>query len=262
MRLRDNVIFITDADSMSGKAIFKRLLQEGAWFILNSPSNGSNIQAELELCQANGSRYMLTNVDLCDNDQLNKLLEEAEQTMGKVDVLIHNNNVVKEISVEFGDEAIFQEILSSNAKSAFITTQAVGKQMAKYQSGKIIYVGSIHAEKPTGSSFAYSAARAAVQMLSREASLVLGRNGVQANHIMFGPVLGDDEVFKSNLSFLYEDYNYKVPNAVLGTYEDLAELVSYLASDQARYLNGADIRLDGGFLNHYLDVKTKKPNWE
>jgi glucose 1-dehydrogenase len=259
MKMLNKVVFLTDADCDSGQAIIARLSDEGASFILNSASDGSQLLPLLQLCQEKGRAAHVVNLDLTSLTQMMSGLEEPLALLGSIDVLIVNNNLVIPVSVETCDEEVFQHLLDVNAKSAFVCTQAVSRQMMEQLSGKVIYVGSIHAEKPTGSSFAYSAAKGAVQMLSREASLTLGRYGVQVNHIMMGPVDGDQHQFYSEISPLYEDYEYKVPNAVLGTNQDLANLVLFLSSDESGYLNGADIRLDGGFLNHYLDPKMKKP---
>lgn len=259
MKLSNKVVFITDADGGSGRAFLERMTDEGAHFILNSTSEGKDLASSLETCQAKGSKIIVVNIDLCKDSELADMLETAEQQLGAIDVLLHNNRKVNNASVEACDETSFLEILNANAKSAFLCAQAVGKQMKAKQSGTIIFVSSIHAEKPTGSSFAYSASQGAVKMLSREASLVLGRHGINVNLIELGPVEGDDELFKSDISSLYDEYRYKVPNAVPGTYDDLAELALFLCTDEARYLNGADIRLDGGFLMHYMDFKMKKP---
>jgi glucose 1-dehydrogenase len=259
MKLPNKVVFITDADSRSGKAFIKRLADEGAHFILNSVSNGKDLTPSLKVCQVKGSKALIVNIDLCKGAEINAMLENAAQRLGTVDVLLHNNNVIKPASVENCEEDRFLEILNANAKSAFLCAQAVGKQMAAKQSGSIIFVSSIHAEKPTGSSFAYSASKGAVKMLTLEASLILGRHDINVNVIEMGPVEGDDAVFKSDISSLYDHYRYKIPNAVPGTYGDLAELALFLCTDEARYVNGADIRLDGGFLMHYMDFKMKKP---
>lgn len=258
VKLQNQVVFITDADSPSGKATAARLAREGAHFVLNSASRGEHIQSELSSIAAQGSKAQVVTVDLCNSAEVNRMLEETEQQLGPVNILVHNNNVVKPADIETCDEALFLEIMNANAKSAFICTKAVGKRMFKRQSGKIIYINSIHAEKPTGSSFAYSVSKAAVKMLCREAALVLGRCGIQVNSIELGPVEGDDERFRSDISTLYENYRHKVPNAVLGTMEDLANLVLFLSSDEARYINGADLRVDGGFLLHYMDHKMKR----
>lgn len=259
MRLLNKSVFITDADSITGQALIHRLAAEGARLILNSESGGAAIADELDQCRSSGSEALTAAVDLCDASQVNRLLDQAEQAWGCIDVLVHQTNLILPATVEQCDDQSFQRILDANAKSAFIVSQATGRRMAAKGRGVIVFVGSIHAEKPTGSSFVYSAAKGAVQMLSRELSLALGRHGIRVNHIQLGPLAGDDEILRSDISTLYEDYQYKVPGTELVTGEDLSGLVVYLASDEARHLNGADIRLDGGFLNHYLDVKMNKP---
>jgi len=259
VRLPNKVVFITDADHKSGKALLLRLAAEGASFLLNSASGGERIESELERARRSGARTFVVDVDLSSTPDVEAALASAAASLGAVDVLIHNHDLVLPIRVETGEEERFLEIMNANAKSAFVCTKAVGKQMQAKQRGSMIYVSSIHAEKPTGSSFAYSASKGAVKMLAREAAVVLGRHGVNVNTIELGPVEGDDERFASDVSLLYDSYRYKVPNAVLGTYEDVAELALFLASDEARFVNGADIRLDGGFLMHYMDFKMKKP---
>ncbi len=259
MTILSKVVFITDADSESGKAILHNLSKEGANFILNSRSSGKSIQLELEQCHTAGSKTVVINVDLCSRPELAEAIEQAAQQLGTIDVMIHNNNLIKLTSIEFGEEDVFFDVLNENTKTAFVCTQVVGKQMIAQQSGRIIYVSSIHAEKPTGSSFAYSASKGAVKMLASEATLFLGRHGITVNSIEMGPVEGDNAALESTFSTLYESYQYKVPNAILGTHEDLAALILYIASDESRYLNGAAIRLDGGFLNHYMDFRMKKP---
>lgn len=258
MRLREKNVFLTEADSSAGRAIFRRLAAEGASFILNSASNGAAIREELDRIRASGCKVMVVNLDLCSRDDVDRMLETASREIGEVDILVHNNDLTEPGTIEHGSEDWFRRLIHYNAKSAFICTQAVGRRMAERRRGKIVFVSSIHAEKPTGSSFPYSASKGAVKMLTREAALRLGRSGVSVNSIEFGPVESDDERFRSDLSLLYEHYRYKVPNAVLGTHDDLAETVLFLASDESRYINGADIRVDGGFLMHYLDGKMKR----
>lgn len=260
MRLQNKVAFITDADADSGKALIKQFSNEGAHFILNSPSDGEAIKENLAYCKNKNLEALVVNIDLCNTEKVNIMLQSAAQRIGTVDIFIHNNNVVIPASVETCDEDIFLHVMDSNTKSAFICTQVVGKQMVEKQSGTVIYISSIHAEKPTGSSFLYSISKGAIKLLNREAALILGRHGVNVNTIELGPVEGDHERFKSDISDLYDSYQYKVPNAVLGDHEDLANLALFLSTNEAHYINGADIRLDGGFILHYMDHQMKKAN--
>ena len=258
MRLGEKIVFLTEADSVSGRAIIRRLSSEGASFILNSASGGVAIREETDRCRASGRKAFVVNIDTSNRDEVERMLDTASREIGEPDILVHNNDLTEPGTIEHGSEEWFRRLIDHNAKSAFICTQAVGGRMARRSRGRIVFVSSIHAEKPTGSSFPYSAAKGAVKMLTREAALRLGRCGVTVNAIEFGPVEGDDERFRSDLSLLYEHYRTKVPNAVLGTHDDLAEVVLFLASDESRYVNGADIRVDGGFLMHYIDAKMKQ----
>lgn len=259
VRLRGKVVFVTDADGLSGRAIMLRMAGEGASLLLNSASGGADVAAELEKVRELGADALVVSADLRRSSEAARILDMAGERLGAVDVLVHNHDRVVPIGVETGEEAVFADVMDWNAKTAFVCAKAVGKRMEAGRKGSIVFVSSIHAEKPTGMSFAYSASKGAVKMLAREAAIVLGRQGVRVNSIEFGPVEGADSVFRSDISLLYDSYRYKVPDGVLGTYEDLAELVLYLATDEARYLNGADIRMDGGFLMHYMDFKMKKP---
>ncbi|GLX66648.1 SDR family NAD(P)-dependent oxidoreductase [Paenibacillus glycanilyticus] len=254
------VVFIADADSWSGEGLIARFSQGGMDLILNSRQDDGEWEKVLASCKTSGSKVLVTHADLCSSRDLSAMLDEAENGLGPVDVMIHNCCAIRPASVESCEEPDFVEIMQRNAKSAFFCTQAFGKRMAERRSGNFIFAGSIHSEKPTGSSFAYSASQGAVKMLAHEAALFLGRFGIRVNTIEMGPVEGADLVFHSHLSGLYDDYRYKVPAAKLGTVNDLAELAFFLAGEQSGYLNGADIRLDGGFLLHYMDHRMNKPS--
>lgn len=256
----NNVVFITDADSGSGQALMERFSRNGANLILNSSSNGKQLTEPIAACRANGSQPLVVNVDLCSGAEIASMLEHARHRLGPVSVLLHNHSAVQPADVETCEEDLFLNVLNANAKSAFFCTQAVGRQMAAERSGSILFIGSIHAEKPSGASFPFSASQGAVKNLAREAALFLGRFGITVNYIAMGPVEGSDALFQSEFSSLYESYRYKVPSGVLGTYGDLAELAFFLAGSGARQVNGADIRLDGGFLMHYMDHRMRKPD--
>ncbi|MFD1953849.1 SDR family NAD(P)-dependent oxidoreductase [Paenibacillus thailandensis] len=254
-----SVVMITDADSPSGKAFIREFAGSGAGLVLGSPSGGSEIEAELRIVDAAGAKALVANADLTSREEVALLLEQARHQLGPVDVLIHNNDHYIPALTEDCEERDFAAVMEANAKTAFLCAQAVGKQMAELEHGSIVFLTSVHAEKPTGSSFAYSASKGAVKMLAKEAALYLGRFGIRVNTIEMGPVEGDPDRFRSPFSTLYDNYRYKVPSGELGSYRDAAAIARFLVSEEARYLNGADIRLDGGFLLHYMDHKMKRP---
>ncbi|QHW33188.1 SDR family oxidoreductase [Paenibacillus rhizovicinus] len=256
------VVFIADADSWSGEGLLARFSQGGTDLILNSSRDDKEWEEALAACRAAGTEALITHVDLCSGSGISAMLDQAEKRIGPVDVMIHNCSAMSPASVEDCEETEFLHIMQRNAKSAFFCTQAFGRRMADRGGGSIIFVSSIHGEKPNGSSFAYSASQGAVKMLAHEAALFLGRFGIRVNVIEMGPVEGTDASFPSELSGLYDNYRYKVPSTKLGTAGDLAELAFFLAGEEASYVNGADIRLDGGFSLHYMDRRMNKPAGE
>ncbi len=253
------LVWVTDGDTAVGRALIRRLAQDGASLLIGSQTDGQALEEELALVKAQGLQAMLTAVNLTDAKATAEMLVQAEERMGPVSVLIHNHDRVHRASVESCEEQDFIACMRDNAKTAFVCTQAAGALMAKRQSGSILYLSSIHAHKPTGSAFAYSAAKGAVHMLAKEAALALGRSGIRVNTVEIGALAGDQERFASEISTLYRDFPYKVPQAEPVTEAAIAELAAFLASDASRHLNGADIRLDGGFVLHYMDVKMKQP---
>lgn len=258
MAIDRQVAFISDADSPSGRAIAATLADAGMALALNSASDGVSIADDVAAYAQQMTPTWVTASSLQSTNQVIEVRDHIRHQFGRLDVVVHNHNRVERISIETCPPEFAQSVLDENVKSAFLCTQILGPLIGESGGGSVVFVGSIHSEKPTGSAFLYSVSKGAVQMLCREAALELGRMNVRANVIAMGPIDGDGERFESALSDLYLDYPYKIPLGTLGTLDDLAKMVRFVASDDAKYLNGADIRLDGGFTLHYLDHKMKR----
>jgi len=123
--------------------------------------------------------------------------------------------------------------------------------MKEQKSGSIVYISSIHADKPSGSSFAYSMAKAAVGILCKEAVLNLGNYGIRANVIEMGPVEGESGIFESDISRLYDNLHLKLNMQPAGTWEQAARLAVFLSDGNCPFINGQSIKLDGGFLLNF-----------
>ncbi len=233
---------ITDAENAWGQAIAEALATAGYRLALNAPSGAMPAAGEQRLGFA------------CRLDRRAEA-EAACQTiaaqMGPVDVLIHTDNEVEPVSVMECDEATLDRQLATNVKTAFFATQVFGAEMVRRGQGRIVYVSSIHDEKPTGSAVAYAMAKGALKMLSREAALALGPSGVRVNLIEMGAMVGDDQRFRSSLSAIYHDLGAKVPVGTLGMPNEVASVIVALLTDGGEFVHGAEIRVDGGFLLHY-----------
>ena len=246
MNRKDKTIFITDGNSLLGKQIAKEAAKEGMRVVLNLPAEPGLPDAarpdEQDGC-------LVTDSDLLSRKAMDDVFRKILNKFGKIDVLIHNHNHVIRKSIEECDEETFRKEMEWNAKTAFFCTQAAGRYMK--EGGRILYLSSIHDEKPTGCAFPYSLSKGAVKMLCREAAVVLGRKGIRSNLIELGSGREDDRIFGSDLSNLYQRYESKIPIGRFVSYQDITNLVLFLCSEESAALNGADIRMDGGLLLNY-----------
>ncbi len=154
------------------------------------------------------------------------------------------------VSIETADEAIWETSMRAGALSSMILTRAAGEILAENGSGVIIYLGSIHAEKPTGCSFVFSAACSAVQMLCREAALDFGAEGVNCFYLQRG-VMEHDLGNKNKYTNIYCRPERRYPQKRLPSQDSLNGLILFLLTGAAGPLNGADLRADEGFVMYY-----------
>lgn len=258
VKLAGHVAFISDGASTSGRAIAEKLASEGARLVLHTDSPETTKQlSTAEWVSTLGVPTFVTTGAITRGAEVDRLFTEVLERYRQVDVLVHNTRLILPARIEDCDLTTYQSLLAINLKSAFLLTQAFARQSG-CSGGRVVYVSTIHDEKPTGASFPYAVAKGALQMLAREAALDLGRRGARVNLIEMGPMLGDDVRFRSETSDLYRDYAFKVPSAELGTAQDLANMVWFLSIPESRFVNGANLRLDGGFTLHYMNHKMKR----
>jgi glucose 1-dehydrogenase len=255
-RLR-RVAFITDASEASGLAIATHLMQAGAAVVLNVPPPQAMDAVRGQIGPFSDEDIQWTASPLTTRAEVDRVWSSVLARWGRIDILVHNSNVVQPMTIADGDISTYRRLMDINVKSAFLLAQSYGSQRV-IEGGRLIFVSSIHDEKPTGVSFAYSAAKGALLMLAREAALDLGRRGVAVTVVEVGPVAGDDRRFASELSDVYRDFQRKIPSTQLGTPDDIAHLVGFLALPASAFLNGANIRLDGGFSLHYMDHQMRQ----
>ncbi len=188
-------------------------------------------------------------VSLTSEDDLSEFCARIA-TSGGADALIVTTREIERMSVLDGpDDALDRAMFS--AKAAFFLTKRIGGMMSAKRHGAIVYVGSVHAEKPTGACFGFSCAMAAVGMLSKEAALQLGRRGVHCVCVELGPVVGDENRMSPSLSPIYDGAALNIPRRRLCRLDELCALVDCAITNPI--LNGASLRADAGFALKYID---------
>lgn len=250
-RLKGRVVVLAGAAGPKGQAIASKLLQAGAQLAWVQPPDRPEAVHSGEVYATD--HLLKIEADAQGTDAVREILQQVLDRFGRVDGLIFAQDEAERCTAADCTDAVYHRIMGRNAKAAFFYTQVFGGAMVQAGSGKILYIGSIHDEKPTGSSFVYSLSKGALKMLKSEAALQLGRRGVDVHLIAAGPMEGDEARFLSGLSGIYEDAPSKIPSRALCSEAELAELCAYLLIGSTRSLNGTDIRMDGGFTLYYMD---------
>lgn len=244
MGMTGKVALITDASTQAAEAVAKRLERDGMTVLRNYP-DGLPVTAGNDPRCCSHSTVTLPSVLA--------MSQWVKNTTKGLDCLIHTDNAIFRAKVEDISEEDFRTYVDRNAKSAFLTTKVLADDIAKNGGGSVVYLSSLHDEKPTGVSVAYSAGRGAVKMLCREMALFLGRRQVRCNLVEMDTTPETVEQLDSLLIPFNYDLESKISLRRLTKPDDFAGTVSFLLSDDASQVNGAEIRVDGGHLFHYFD---------
>jgi NAD(P)-dependent dehydrogenase (short-subunit alcohol dehydrogenase family) len=243
LRFTDKVAIITGAASGIGLATAKRLGQEGARVCIADLNEEKARAAAEEVRAAGAPDAWASACDVSKEEQVEATVEGAITRFGRVDVIVNNAGlmVFKPITETSGEDWL--RILSVDLIGAFYFTKQAFLKMKP--GGAIVNVSSIHAEETEPLVASYAAAKAALLSLTRSAALEGKPKGIRVNAILPGavdtPMLWDNPNVKSG--------EEKIDKADVGRPEDVAAVIAYLASDDAAFVQGAAVRVDGGRLD-------------
>lgn len=180
---------------------------------------------------------------------------------GVPDVLVFTPRYIEPLSVEHSTEEQVSGAFYKNIMNVFLLNRYLGGAMAAKGGGRILYVGSIHAEKPNGACFAFSSAMGAMKMLCMESALQLGRSNMECVYLEVGAVEGDEELFDNVISGKYDNTAPQMAHQKNPTWDDVAEYALYFAKAPGTMINGASIRLDDAFTLNYRPRTGGDPDW-
>ena len=244
-RLKDRVALITGAARGIGKATAIKMIREGASvsFLDILPQETKQTANELK---AMGGKVLAILADVSHKEEVNQAVEQTLQHFGRVDILVNNAGVVNPALLEDVKEKDWEEVIGVNLKGAFYCTQAVLPAMKKNRYGKIVNIGS-RASLGKELRTVYSATKAGLIGVTRTWALELGPYHINVNYIGPGPIA--TELFKANNpadSPRTKAIVEGVPLKRMGQPEDVANLVAFLASEEASYITGQAIFICGG----------------
>jgi 3-oxoacyl-[acyl-carrier protein] reductase len=243
-RLAGNVALVTGASRGIGAAIARRLAQDGAKIVVNYASQGEAAQRVVQDIRASGSEACAVQTDISQIDRAAPLVAEAVRLYGCLDILVNNAAISEAATLDEVDEASFDRHFATNVKAALFLSQAAARVFDD-QGGVIINVSSIGTRAASPRFLVYSATKAAIEMLTVTMSRDLGPRGIRVNAVAPGQI--DTEMLRRNIPPAVLQANIeRISLGRLGRTDDIAAVVAFLASDDARWITGETIHVSGG----------------
>ncbi len=213
--------------------------------------NNADAAAVVSEIQAIGRRGVAVPADVSDAEQVDAMVGEVVDKLGGLDILVSNAGICPFHDFLTMPPELFDRVVDVNLRGAFLVSQAAARVMvAQGRGGRIIGMSSISALVGGGSQTAYTPTKAGIHSLMQSLAIALGPHGITCNSVMPGAILTDINAADLAAEGKKEAFGERIPVGRIGEPDDIAGPVVFLASDAARYVNGAGLLVDGGmFVN-------------
>lgn len=240
------VALITGSSRGIGRAEAITLARDGYAVCVNCVEREDKAQELVDMLRSNGCETMWYKADVSDSTAVKQMVAAIEEKLGAVTLLVNNAGIAKQCLFQDMTEDYWRHIFDVNLNGAFNTIQAVLPHMLYEHSGCIINTSSIWGQHGASCEVAYSATKHAIIGLTRSLAQELAPTNIRVNCVAPGVIDTDmvQVLGEETLAALAED----TPAGRLGRPEDIAEIVSFLASDAASFITGQVITSDGGFM--------------
>lgn len=243
MRFEGKVAAVTGAGRGIGRQIALALAREGAALAV-AATRESTIMPAAEEMRALGASVLPLVADVSKEEDVEKFVAAAYEKFGRVDILVNNAGMSRDNLFLRMKAADFDEVIAVNLRGTFLCMRHFSRRMMKDRAGRIINMSSVAGEAGNEGQANYAAAKAGVIALTKSAARELARYGITVNAL--SPGLIETDMLAGIEASVMENLKKSVPLGRLGTTSDIAAAALFLASDDASYITGQTIRIDGG----------------
>jgi 3-oxoacyl-[acyl-carrier protein] reductase len=245
MDLSNKVAIVTGSARGIGRAIALKLAEVGANIVVNDiAAAADSLEGVAAEIRALNRQALVVTADVSSSEDVARLIETAAGRFGRIDILVNNAGVTRDqLLMRMSDED-WDTVLNIDLKSAFLCTRSVLRHMVRQRWGRIISIASVVGITGNAGQANYASAKAGVIGLTKSIAKEVGSRGITANAIAPGFIETKmtEQLDEKQRQVLLQ----RIPLGVIGTPRDVAEAVAFLASEEARYITGQVLNVDGG----------------
>lgn len=246
MLLDGKIALVTGASRGIGRAIALKLAEAGATIAINYAGNIKAAEEVERMILDNGGKAMLIQADVSDLDAVDHMIQTVMNAYGKIDILVNNAGITRDNLLMRMKENDWDDVINTNLKGVYYCTKLASKIMMKQRSGRIINMTSVVGLTGNAGQANYAAAKAGVVGFSKSMAKELASRGITVN--LVAPGFIDTDMTAILPEKVKEELTKSIPLAKLGKPEDVASAVLFLASDEASYITGQTLNVDGGMV--------------
>jgi 3-oxoacyl-[acyl-carrier protein] reductase len=242
MDLSERVAIVTGASRGIGKAIAARLAARGAHVV--AAARGDNAKVTADEIVAAGGRAEYLSLDVTEAGAAEAAVAGAVERHGRVDILVNNAGIAKDQLLLRMKREDWDAVIGTNLTATFALTQAVLRPMLKQRAGRIVCISSVVGQSGNAGQANYAASKAGIIGFSKAVALEVASRGITVNVV--APGLIETDMTRAITESAHAEWASKIPLKRLGTPDDIAAAVCFLASDEASYITGQVLAVNGG----------------
>lgn len=244
--LTGKIAVVTGAARGIGRAIALALAEEGAEVVINYHHSEERSMAVKEEIEARGGKAAVMQCDVSDYESCEKFVSAVAEMYGHIDIWVNNAGITKDQLLMRMSEEAFDEVIETNLKGTFQCMRFVSRIMVKQRCGRIINLSSVVGIAGNAGQVNYAASKAGVIGMTKSAAKELAGRGITVNAVAPGFI--ETEMTGVLSEKVQEQAKNQIPLGHFGTPEDVASAVVFLASEQAKYITGQVLQVDGGMV--------------
>jgi 3-oxoacyl-[acyl-carrier protein] reductase len=242
INLTGRIAIVTGASRGIGRAIARQLAAQGAHVV--AAARGDNARPVADEITAAGGRADASALDVTAAGAAEEIVAATVQRLGRVDILVNNAGIARDQLMLRMKREDWDAVLATNLTGAFALTQAVLKPMIRQTGGRIICISSVVGQSGNAGQANYAASKAGIIGFAKAVALEVASRGITVNVV--APGLVETDMTRAITESAREEWASKIPLRRLGTPDDIASAVCFLASDEASYITGQVLAVNGG----------------